>query len=306
LAIAIIGFPFYVQKAYTAWQFSGINDFLQGVRQQALDSEAAGSFDLLENVALLAILLAPIVLLEDDGTWKRRMRTVLAVSLALAYGALSGSKGAYVHVPLILLAVQWLKAGRPRLWVFVSIATICVFLFVAGIISVNLAYLNVYGPLDLTSSAIDLVPNYTLGSLVAFDRLLTGEVTVENTQGIFRGIKGVARNLGAKIDLPSIHLDYANISNYEDTNTYTAYFSYIEDLGLLGTAGWMVVLGVIVTYFYRAAMARDPLLIIVYAMVVDGIVFSIQAEHLVLAVSQFVKTVLILFVLYRMPLIRFR
>lgn len=307
LFVCIVGLPFYWQKASAAALASGRAGFFAGVRQENLVAEETlTSISLLDNIVVLAALLAPVVFFENDGSRRQRWRTVIAVVLATAYGALTASKGSPIHLIIVLLVVYWLKVGRPSTSFIVILGITCLGLFVVGIILINLIDLNVYEPIDLVRSGLAITPNYMLGSLVGFDRIFNREQIVENTQSISRGVLGIARKLGADVELPSIHAQYTMISNFENTNTYTLYFSYIGDLGVAGTFVWMVILGMLLTYIYRAALSKHPIAIVLYAVIADAIIFSIHAEHFLLGVNQYGKTLILLLFLYRLPQFKVR
>ena len=307
LLFCLVGLPFYWQKAAAAAAASGRTGFFAGVRQQTvLAEDTVSSISLLDNLVILATLLAPIAFFESDSSRSRRLRVIVATVLGLTYGALTASKGAPVHLILVVLVVCWLKDGRPSISALTTIAIACLAFFVAGLILVNFIDLDFYDPWEMTWSALEITPNYMIGSLVGFDRFLSGERFIENTQGVFRGFLGIARKLGAEVELPSIHAQYTMISNYENTNTYTIYFSYISDLGLLGTATWMIVLGATLTFIYRNAQSRNPIAILFYAMLADAIIFSVHAEHFLLGVNQYGKSLLLLFFLYRVPRFKLR
>jgi oligosaccharide repeat unit polymerase len=303
----LVGLPFFYGRAVSFASNSLHRGFWIALRSEEVARTAGVTpFSLLDNLNVFSIIIALIAFYEMDGTRKRRWIAILAVSMAIGYGVMTGAKSSISIIP-ILLIIRWIRVGRPSTPTLVVTVSLCVILFLLGCIFVNLYYVSdTLSPTELVVEAAMLPANYLLGSLVAFDKVLTGEYVIQNTQRMARGFLEVARKLGADIDIPPIHAQYVTISDYENTNTYTIYFSYIPDIGLAGTAIWMTILGVILVIIYRSAVRQNPIAIIMYGMLAYALIMSIQAERFLLLINQYGKTLAVLFFLYRCPQLRIR
>jgi oligosaccharide repeat unit polymerase len=167
-------FPYYLRVAYSITGGSEGGLALAAIRQTMVESEGANPFgSFAANLNLVAPLVAMALYYETDGTWAQRWRAAVAIAVALAYNALTGSKGGVLFL-LTLFFVGQVKAGRIRMVAAASAAAAVVSTFAGGLLLVNF-----YGRsfADLSTAVQELgtaAASYWLGAPVALARSLKG------------------------------------------------------------------------------------------------------------------------------------
>ena len=107
-----------------------------------------------------------------------------------------------------------------------------------------------------------------------------------------------ANGLGAHFTIPSLHAEYTRISQTEETNVYTIYFSYFKDYGWLGVTIGLFLLGSLLTWIYSYARRGNHLAMALYSMNAVGLVLSIHAEHFLLALNLYIKMLVFFYLVY--------
>jgi oligosaccharide repeat unit polymerase len=304
LLVLIAGFPYYFQLARQVAGDTSLALLLVTIRSKEVDSQAgADPFGLIGgNLAVLSLLCAPAIFYESDGTWRWRLRTLISVLLALAYGFLNGSKES-VLIILVLFFVSWIKTGKLRLRTLTFSISIVVGLFSAGAVVVNFA-----GVVFESSNAVlrkigNTVLAYWLGGVVAFGRVADDPESIKVTQNIWRFFVEAAHKLGADVAVPGLHAPYSKISGDPalgilGINVYTIYFSYYPDFGWAGVIVGMALIGAITTVMWKGAMQGRPVFSLLFASLCVGIILSFIADLFFLSLNSYIKAAFFYGVIY--------
>lgn len=304
LLVLIAGFPYYLQLARHVAGDTSVALMLVTIRAAEVEAQAgADPFGIIGgNLAVLALLCAPVVFYESNGTWPWRLRTLISVVLALAYGFLNGSKES-VLIVLVLFFVSWIKSGKLRLRTAALSTTIVVTLFSAGALLVNFAGVT----FDSSNAALRKLGNtvlaYWLGGVVAFGRIVDAPDSIKVTQNIWRFFLEASHKLGADVVVPALHAPYTIVSSDPSVrslgiNVYTIYFAYYPDFGWAGVIIGMASIGAIATAVWKRAMQGSPVYSLLFASLCVGIVLSFLAEMFWLNLNSYIKAILFYATLY--------
>jgi oligosaccharide repeat unit polymerase len=309
LLFLVAFFPYYVRVALSIADTADEGLVLATIRQSMVDSELEGAspFGVVAgNVAVLAPLVALAMFYETDGTWSRRWRALLSVLLALAYGALTGSKaGAWFLMTLFFVAQ--IRAGRIRIASGLVTASVVLGFSVAGIILINLPKSTVDDTRAAASVLGDALGAYWLGAPVAFGAVVERPHALASSQNIGRFFMETVRSVGMPVDLPSIHQKYTAVGPGISTNVYTIYFSYFKDYGWLGVVLLLGGLGAFLTMLWRRALRGAPVAVLMYAMMCKAIVLSYLTESFFLGLNSYIKAFMVYWLLYGLlPSLRIR
>ena len=201
-----------------------------------------------------------------------------------------------------LIAVGWIKRRRApvRPLMLCSLAFVAVFIANQIVLHKNGASTD----LSLKENAPALVEgftNYAIGSLVAFDAVVSNPLAVENTWKLYKFFVRQANKFGGGYPELSQHLQFTHVSPHLMTNVYTIYFPYFVDFGLLGVAVLSLLIGAVSTVLYRFAVRLSPLGVILYGAALYGIVMSVFAEAFFLRIGSWLESVAIVSALYYLP-----
>jgi len=304
LLVLIAGFPYYFQIARHVAGDTNITLMLSAIRGSEVEEQAgADPFGLIGgNLAVLALVCAPAIFYESNGTWPWRVRTLISVILVLAYGFLNGSKESILIV-LVLFFVSWIKSGTLRLRTLTFSASLVIALFSAGALLVNFAGASFEGSNAALRKIGNTVLAYWLGGTVAFGRIVNDPDSIKVTQNIWRFFLEIARKLGADVVVPTLHAPYTVISSnpsirFLGINVYTIYFSYYPDFGWAGVIIGMACIGAITTAIWKRAIHGSPVYSLMFASLCVGIVLSFFAEHFLLTLNFYIKSVFFYVTLY--------
>lgn len=133
------------------------------------------------------------------------------------------------------------------------------FLFVFAILSIYVRKGNASPESTWRENATAIVDNlelYSLGGVVAFDRMVENPLSVPSNLGYLRTLRDMENKLlGMEYDLPEKHMEYTNIGEGMDSNVYTMYGGYYPEEGLLGTLCLTMFAGLFCTVAFRRALA---------------------------------------------------
>ena len=299
LLVVLIGLPIYWRAVVAMVDISDPTLFFVLIRQATV--EAGGerqSVGIMSNLVVLAMLLAMAMHYENDGSWSRKWRDCLAILVALIYGSITGAKSNAVKLILILMFISFLRENKIRFKLFLGYLAAVVVLFSVGLIAVNFAYEVQDNLWDTARSVVINIQNYWLGSLVAFDDIVANPLSMESVQKLNRFFLETANSLGANYYVPTLHAEFRAISDSQDSNTYTIYFSYFKDYGWFGLIVGMTMLGGLLTWVYKVTSSRGPVSICLYSMIATGILLSTHAEHFVLGLNAYLKSIFFFVVIY--------
>lgn len=298
LVILVVGLPIYLHDNDV--DFSDPLGLAVRRSEINLDQEtnASRSFGFIKNLVVLSQIVAMAMHQQNDGTFSRRWRSYLMILIAIIYGASSGTKGNAVTLILTLLFISFIQSRRINFIALGLGLILALSIFSIGLLFVNLAYESTGSASDTIITIIGAIQNYWLGGLVTFERIVQSPESIENSQNITRFFLETANGFGANFKIPSIHMEYTEISLTQDSNTYTLYISYFRDYGWLGLVVGLFFLGVVLTWIYKVAYYGNPIAIALYGVNVSGIILSIHAEHFLLGLNFYLKILVLLYFIY--------
>ena len=258
------------------------------------------SFSLLRNFQLIAGFLAAAIYCERYSTPLRQGVLVISIIVAIVYGTAHGTKMSAVALFLILFFIRGILVGSVDWRATLLSAGLAVLAFSAGLFLINLSYTYDYEDIgfEVFSDIFALMQNYALGGLVAFDNIVEDSDVIESVHGLTRPFLELANALGASFDIPSIHAQFLSISPVQDTNTYTIYFTYYKDVGLLLAGALMLILGFFLGWNFIKAKAGNLIHIQLFAIFSVAIIFSVQSEKFVSGLSGHLKAIIFFFTIY--------
>jgi len=170
-AAVLIGFPFYVQEMMNLAKSTELEIFVYQVRGEIVEAGRKG-FSVINNLPVLANLVAIAAWYErDDGAWNR-WRAYLCVIVTLAYGFLSGSKGVGVVLLLALFFVSSIQAQRVSFKAVLTAMSLLITVFAIGLLMVNYVFETVQGAEEGLAILVTGIQQYWLGGMVASIGLL--------------------------------------------------------------------------------------------------------------------------------------
>ena len=299
LLILLVGLPIYWRQAVSEFgEISGIT--LATIRAQEIElSEQTRTFTLLRNFPVISGFLAAALSYENDGTFSRGWRAYLSIALAIVYGSIVGTKMTVVIVPLIIFFIACLRARKILVGMALGVFLFVLAAFSAGLVVVNYAYQDLGTVPDMVHAIAATAWNYWLGGPVAFTRIVEDPQSIASTQQLSRFFLETANSLGANLDLPSLHADYTDISETQNSNVYTIYFTYYKDFGLSVSAVLMAGVGFVSGYVYGRAGSGLPIPVLLYALLAAATVLSIHAEHFIIGLNMYIKALLFFAFLYK-------
>lgn len=308
LMMLLLGLPFYWRYIQNQFGVSGGDLILAQIRMQAVHlSGRPQSFNIVNNFPVIASLVVAALYYDNDGTTLRRWKYYVAFALAAIYGSLEGSKKPIVVLILTVFLIASIREGTVR-W-FRAAVVVCagIVLFSAGLIFVNFAYMRTPINADTLRITVATEEAYWLGSLIAFNQIATDPSSMESTQRVDKFFLETADSLGAHFYSPSQHAAYTDISTWQNTNTYTIYFTYYKDYGWLGTAAFMLFMGFVTERIYNIARSGNAIAVLMYAMIATSILFSIEYEGFLTGLNGYIKALLFFGFVYKiLPLLQRR
>lgn len=300
LILLVVLFPYYVKVALQVAGTSNILQAIPAIRLRTVEESNVNLFGIAGNLNVLSILVAEAIVLEADGSWPRRLRSILAIVLTLAYGVLTGSKFGALFL-LTVFFVSQVKARRLKLSNALAVVALALAFFGVGIVVVNLPGRNFQSPGTVVSTVGKIVGAYWLGSPIAFSRIADRPDSLVSSASIDRVFLETGSKLGFAVEVPSINnATYVPISSDgETTNAFTIYFSYFKDYGW-GDVVLLAGLAAIVTLLWRRAMAGGAVAILIYASMCTAILQSIEAEVFFVELEGYLKAVAVFWMLYHL------
>lgn len=294
LVFLLFGLPIYW---FTITKNVDLSSQLFLVEQRVIAVEHT-EYNPLGNFVIIATFLALFMNLADDGSFRRRWRFAVAILLALVYGGMTGTKGNAVTLLLTLAFTSFIRAGRINLKILGIVLSLAGIIFAIGLSLVNFAYMDLDISMDSMRLIAETMQNYWLGGLVAFERVVQTPESLLSNHHLNRFFLETANKFGADFYVPSIHPYFTSISDTQDANVYTIYFSYFKDFSWIGVGFGMSMLGLVLTWIYCIAIRGNTIAMMFYGMNASGILLSIQAEKIILNLNEYTKMIVFCCLLY--------
>ena len=190
LLLLLFALPFYIKRLLDLASGTAIADFWMGIHSRLTDystEEGSHTVSLLDNCVVLSLVVAMVACREDDGTRPRRLRVILATTIALAYALLRGERAGAIILLLSLLAISWMR-GRKIKWKFLLVVTSAFFaVFIAIAFLLEKGYVERDAALrENIPALVEQVEWYAAGGLVAFDQVFHDPKKIPPVWGIDR------------------------------------------------------------------------------------------------------------------------
>lgn len=299
LIILILALPAYISSILNMVNSTGWSDFLYASRNVSVNQADRRPLDILANLNVLATLVAMAMFYEADASRTRKIKMYISVLIAILYSLLTGSKGIIVTLPLTLMFISFIKSREINLKILFFILTISFTGFIVLLLLVD--YQAQYFDISGLTKAVEGIIGYWVAGLVAFDSVITNPTMYEATQSITRFFYETANALGAQYYVPSLHAAYTNYTQDYNTNTYTIYFSYYLDFGIIGVISIMAGLGLFLQYVYNQSIRGKIIATYFYAMFACAIILSFHGEHFFLSLNEYTKSFIFLSSIYIFP-----
>ncbi len=308
IVVMIAAFPFYWAEVQAAVRATAVENALLAARMRGLGRAAGLTPELpflLRNLVQLSIVIALFSFNEAKPVRGWRIRSGVIFALALAYQLLTGGRVGALTLVVGTVAVLWIRSGHFRLRPLLPAAALFAFSF--SIIAIQLEKGTARRGMSLVEnipSVVEGLQAYSLGGVVAFDRIAETPNVLPSTGGIWRTAQQMANRLGADYEIPALHAPYTSVGDFIDTNVYTMYFSYLPDFGLLGTAFLVAVIGAVTSAVFRLALRGNPAARVFYGLFFVGVCQSVFNEPFYTNVNLLSKALVILGLVYGITALR--
>ena len=286
---------FFVREVMQLVKTVADSNFLFAARVAFLEQEDSNFVD---NAVPLAMIVATIFALRDDGSRKARFATFTTVTLAFALNLLTGGRAGAAVLALMLIAIAWFKKRLTwKLLSAIGAATGTLFLIIILALGKGV---NRYATFSENAPLLlDSVLSYAFTGPITFDRVYHSPTQVPPVWNPDRVFVQAANKLGARFEQPALHAEYTNFAPTKVTNIYTMYFAYYPHYGYILTLMITAFLGLICTLIYRKAKTGAPWAVLISAFLFAGIVLSPFNEQFLLSLNYMGKVVLLCWLLYR-------
>lgn len=253
------------------------------------------------NVPILASLCFKACLLELENKKFSKFFTVFVGISSIVMLSMGGSKMGLVNSLIAVLICSATLSRNFNLKLALAVFIFILIGFIGGVWLINLR--GVEGGLDLLE-IFKIIASYMLGGIVAFDQVLNNPELYYANQSMIRFFIETYAKLGGSVDLPSIHAQYTDYSIYGDTNTYTHFYTYFLDIGIMGSLITVFFLGAFTTYIWAHVAYERPIIFFMHISLILAIIFSIYKESILLGINPAIKTIIFAFFMYHaLPLL---
>jgi oligosaccharide repeat unit polymerase len=298
LVAAPIFYEMYVDVGVAAAE---IVSALPELRQQMNERGGGLPFDPVRNLPVLSFLVAVAAFHERAHSRFGNYRAALAILLAIGYGLATGSKAVLINLPVTLYLLACLGEKRLLVKTGASLLLVVTALFAIAIVFVNLSHLAEGNASEAILTAFGTIPAYFIGSMFAFDQVVSMPDRLEANQSVTRFFLETANSFGASFYVPNINAEWTVVSSLFSTNTYTMYFTYFMDGGWLGIVLLPIPVGIVLGWTFIKALKGASIAAIMFALLAKGIFLSIHSEQYFVALNWHLKSLLFLAVLYGIP-----
>ena len=254
---------------------------------------------LLLNIVTLSNMVALLAFLERG---RSRTRAILAMVVAFALNVMTGGRAGFTGLVFSLICLDWLKTRRIR-WKMMT-AVFIAFFVASSVVAVYVQKGDTSPDASIVDNAapvVELFVAYAAGGVVAFDQFVRDPNVVPVNWSVDRFFLQTLDKFGAHYDVPDVKAGFVTVGPHNLTqNVYTLYFGYWS-LGKLGMMLLLLVIGFLVAWCYREAIAGAKTASIMYSLLFGGILLSIFFEPFFFVINVFFKVYLLCWLLYQLP-----
>lgn len=275
--------------------------FLGGAYLTMLDEkvQATLGYTLFGNLVIFSNMIALAAFCEREHHKKRWW---LALFFALGLNLLTGGRSGIVTLIFALPFLDWLKTRRIR-WKLLISLVLLLFILVSTV-AIYLGKAEARADASLRENAVPVMHGlalYGVGASVAFDKVVRDPALRPHNLGIAVFFIRTLNKLGAGIELRDPATGFVDIGpNNLIINVYSIYYSYFE-LGYPAMIGLMILLGLVMTIYYKRALAGNPVSAIMYGAFVASLILSLYAEYFLGYLNYLLKLYVVVWIVYRFP-----
>lgn len=307
LWVSILGFPFYIWRAY---ELMGSGPFKTGFANLRLALSLGDGYGWLGYLVPLSCFSAGIQILLWLGSGSQKIKMILAVSIgiALVYAVLATGR-TYLFQLLLLIASVGIVLRR---FSVIKTFSFCGLTFIAIFLIYSIV-LNKGG--NLNASFSENIKNtygafigYFLGPLAALNYALNETVKhTFNGLHVFRTFYAIFEAIGFDVKVIPLVQNYAPIQ--PSVNVYTVYHPYFLDYSWVGIGAFQFIAGVWHGYLYKEATMVNPRgeFVILYGLFMYPLLmqfFQDQYFSLTSTWIQFFAYMIVIFFIPRLRIIR--
>lgn len=310
LFILLAGIPFYlsyVLQFTNAPLFSPryFTDIRAAMLIQTSTTVHRSAF--VNNLVVLATISAVIAYALSRHLQRWPLLAIGIIALAFFYNLLTAAKTGVINLAVMLFAIDALQRDRiqKRALILVLLAVLALF----GIITVMRAQAGVdttLSPLEMAKAALSQLGYYLVAGPVGFSVYLKNPHLVAPVWDPWLFFERTANYFGNFFHIPDLNAAYVHIGHDLNYNVYTAFFSYYPPYGPAGVAAFMLAIGLIAGLTYKLARQQHLIWQVLYAAIFYGVVMSVFAEELLLALNPILKLLLVAILVDGVRRIRFR
>lgn len=308
--LLVVCFPLYWRYLERLSMASGYSNPWIAIRAKSValsdkqwtESDVDWESVVFNNVLTVATVIALVGVAEEGLRRRERLIVNSMVLMALLYSSLMASSAGAASLLGAILGIKSIKKGQVRASVAALTLVGFVVLFVIVAVVLGKGRTNPSASMaENVAPAVEIVEWYTLGGVVAFDRVVQNPSGMRSSWSISRFFLLTANKLGASFEVPSLHAEYTAISPSMKTNVYTMYFSYFQDYGWAGIVVLPYVLGYALTWAYRRARDGSREALVLYGLTFSGVLLSGFNEEFFLALNTLLKAMVVVWCVFTIP-----
>ena len=299
LAGLLISLPYAYNWVMTLTSGLTAPTLLMAARIAMLDADAAGDSSILFGGVITLSLIVAMIAFAENG--KGKVRSIIAIALAIALNLLTGGRSGAVILILALICIDWLKNGRMRWKPLLALSIMFVLVFGAMAILIQKGEAQADAPLlENIRPVVEGFVLYAGGGAVGFDQVVRQPNIIPHNWQISKFFLETANKIGFRYEPPSQHSEFLNVGPHVSGNVYTMYFAYI-DLGYVGMVLTIALLGLVVTLVYQSALSGSKISVIMYAVFFSALILSPFSENFFMGLNFSIKIYAVSWLVYNFP-----
>jgi len=265
--------PVYVKTLQDLAAESGLSDFWKGLRYQTTTAPTSTGLGKTAYVCFFATLLAfYAVACVNRATAIGYRQTATLVSLALGMHAFTMARTGALILIAGVTGIGCVRFPRHAKRMCAGALGCGLLLFVGVALLLNK---GTSGSEDIGSNVDSLSRNvlhYCVGSIVAFDGVVSESVSLPPRAYTFRFFHSLLSSLGEESDDAALVLEYTYTP--EPTNVYSVFLPYYVDFGISGVIVGMALCGVWSGWIYSRAVSGSIGYLVLYGITIGAILLS--------------------------------
>lgn len=259
------------------------------------------------NLVVLASIGAVIAYALSRHLQHHRVLAISIIILAFFYNLLTAAKTGVINLALMLFAINALQHERiPKRALTLALLAVLVLFGIVTVMRVQSGVNTTLSPLQMANVALSQLGYYLVAGPVGFSVYLKNPHLVPPVWNPWLFFERTANYFGNFFHVTNANAAFVFIGAGLNYNVYTAFFSYYPPYGPAGVAAFMLAIGLIAGLAYKLARQQHLIWQVLYAAIFYGVVMSVFAEELLLALNPILKLLLAAILVDWARRIRFR